>query len=68
MAKECFIDDSVSLDDIKDVIETMINGIIDSDYSEYEDFVETLQHLHSELHAYIYQEHMNGLIEAAEEI
>ncbi len=68
MVKGSFIDDSVLLDDIKDVIENIINGIINSDCYEYEDFVETLLHLHSDLHAYICQEYMNVLIEAAEEI
>ena len=41
---------------------------IDADYSEYETFLKELMALHSELHAFIYQEHLNGLIEAAEEL
>jgi len=63
-----YIDDTVSIDDLKQAIVDVIDGFIDADYSEYETFLKELMALHSELHAFIYQEHLNGLIEAAEEL
>lgn len=63
-----YIDDSVGIDDIKQVMTNVIDGFINADYSEYETFLKELMALHSELHAFIYQEHLNGLIEAAEEL
>lgn len=45
-----------------------IEGIINADYSEYNNFVESLQLLHSEIHAYIYQKYMKELIETTEEV
>lgn len=68
MVKDYFLDDSITIDDLKEVISFMVDGIADFDYSEYNDFLKLLLSLHSELHAYIYQEYMNGIIETAEEI
>ena len=63
-----YIDDSVGIDDIKQVMTNVIDGFINADYSEYETFLKELMALQSELHVFIYQEHLNGLIEAAEEL
>lgn len=63
-----YVDGTVSIDDLKQAIVDVIDGFIDADYSEYETFLKELMALHSELHAFIYQEHLNGLIEAAEEL
>lgn len=68
IVKDYFLDDSLTIDELKELISFMIEEIINADYSEYKNFLEVLQLLHSELHAYIYQEYMNGLIETAEEI
>lgn len=68
IVKDYFLDDSLTIDDLKEFISFMIEGIINADFSEYKNFLEALQLLHSELHAYIYQEYMNGLIETSEEI
>lgn len=63
-----YIDDSVGTEDMKQVMTDVIDEFIKADYSEYEAFLKKLMALHSELHAFIYQEHLNGLIEAAEEL
>lgn len=63
-----YIDATVSIDDLKQAIVDVIDGFIDTDYSEYEEFLFELLTLNGELHAFIYQEHLNGLIEAAEEL
>lgn len=68
MVKDSFLDDSITIDDLKEVISFMVEGIAGVDYSEYDVFLKLLLSLHSELHAYIYQEYMNGIIETAEEI
>lgn len=67
-AYEHFVDEDVSSDDVRKIIESMLMGIVDFDCREYEKFLEDLMHLHSELHAYIYQEHLNGLVDDAVEI
>lgn len=54
MVKDSFLNDSITIEDLKDLISFMIEGIINADYSEYNNFVESLQFLHSEIHAYIY--------------
>lgn len=63
-----FSDDIISINEIRVIIVSMLKGIVDSDYIEFGQFLKDLMLLHSELHAYIYQEHMNELIDAAEEI
>lgn len=63
-----FADEIISINEIRVIIDSMLKGIADSDYAEFGRFLEDLMHLHSELHAYIYQEHMNELIDAAKEI
>lgn len=63
-----YIDDTVSIDDLKQAIVDVIDGFIDADYSEYEEFLFELLTLHGELLAFFYKEHLNGLIEAAEEL
>lgn len=68
MVKDSFLNDSITIEDLKDLISFMIEGIINADYSEYNNFVESLQFLHSEIHAYIYQKYMEELIETTEEI
>lgn len=68
IVKKYFLDDSIDAKDLKDVIKSMIDGIINEYFSEYEEFVRSLLSLHSELHDCIYQEYLNSLIDAAEEI
>lgn len=63
-----YIDDIVSIVDLKQAIVDVIDGFIDADHSEYEVFLKELLTLHGELLAFIYQEHFNGLIEAAEKL
>ena len=67
VSKQC-LDESIGIDDLRQVISDVINGFINADYSEYEEFLKELLTLHGELLAFIYQEHLNGLIEAAEEL
>lgn len=50
----------VCVDDLKGIVLSMLNSIADTDYSEYKTFLKTLMELHSELHACIYQEHLNA--------
>lgn len=68
MVKDYFLDESITIDDLKEVISFVVDRIADFDYSEYESFLKLLLSLLSETHAYIYQEHMNGLKETAKEI
>lgn len=56
IVKDYFLDDSLTIDGLKEFISFMIEGIVNADFSEYKNFLEALQLLHSELHAYIYQE------------
>ena len=56
IVKDYFLDDSLTIDDLKEFISFMIEGIVNADFLEYKNFLEALQLLHSELHAYIYQE------------
>ncbi len=66
--KKKYLDEMVCVDDLKGIVLSMLNSIADTDYSEYKTFLKTLMELHSELHACIYQEHLNGLIYAANDI
>lgn len=68
MVKAYFLDESITLDDLEEAISFVIDRIADFDYSEYESFLKLLLSLLSETHAYIYQEHMNGLKETAKDI
>ena len=68
MVKDYFLDESITIDDLKETISFVVNRIADFDYSEYESFLKLLLSIHSETHAYIYQEHINVIKEMAEEI
>ncbi len=59
---------TVSIDDLKQAIVDVIDGFIDTDYSEYEELLFKLLTLYGEFFAFIYQEHLDGLIEATEEL
>ncbi len=68
IVKKKYLDEMVCVDDLKVIVLSMLNLIADADYSEYKTFLKTLMELHSELHVYIYQEHLNVLIYAANDI
>lgn len=67
-ANERYTDDSITKEDIKSVVLSTTEAIGNADNSEYESFLKDVNLLHGELIAYMYQQHLNGLIETSEYI
>lgn len=67
-AVDRYVDDSITKEDICGVVLSMVESIVNADNSEYEAFLYDLDDLHGELIAYLYQQHLNGVIDTSEYI